>query len=166
MSMSSRFMSFNRSLRNGQGTRIDNRLFLFHTKEILERHTLTVRPYPSDNWLEHGASPLSRVELSIQRKRYRHPKIGQLYLLCNYDFFSGLPIPEGLSLAFLSLYGNTMVLLPYTSTRSSRCHLTARASTVRSTWRPSCFSVSTSSWCVTRCTSCSMIGPASSSSVT
>src|SRR5690242_304705 len=61
---------------------------------------------------------------------------------------------------------NTTVRLPKTSTRSSRCAFTARARTVRSISAPRPTSVSVLSRWVTRVTSCSMIGPASSSSVT
>jgi Glycosyl hydrolase family 79 C-terminal beta domain len=60
----------------------------------------------------------------------------------------------------------TTVVLPWRSTRSSQCACTARARTVRSTSAPTCASVATSSRWLTRITSCSMIGPASSSSVT
>ena len=60
----------------------------------------------------------------------------------------------------------TTVVLPWRSTRSSQCACTARASTVRSTSAPMCASAATSSRWLTRITSCSMIGPASSSSVT
>ena len=63
-------------------------------------------------------------------------------------------------------YENTTVLFPWTSTRSSQCQRTARARTRRSRSRPRCFRSSTESRCETRPTSCSMIGPASSSAVT
>ena len=60
----------------------------------------------------------------------------------------------------------TTVVFPWRSTRSSQCACTARASTVRSMSAPRCVSRATSSRWLTRVTSCSMIGPASSSSVT
>ena len=60
----------------------------------------------------------------------------------------------------------TIVLLPWTRMRSSTCQATARASTARSVWRPIRRRSSTVSRWSTRCTSCSMIGPASSSLVT
>ena len=63
-------------------------------------------------------------------------------------------------------YSITTVLFSNTNTRSSRCALTARASTLRSISRPVCVRSRTSSRCVTLATSCSMIGPASSSAVT
>lgn len=60
----------------------------------------------------------------------------------------------------------TIVWLPSRITRSWLCHSTARDRTARSTsaprrWRSAAFSA-----CVTRTTSCSMIGPSSRSSVT
>jgi DNA-binding GntR family transcriptional regulator len=61
---------------------------------------------------------------------------------------------------------NTMVRLPCTSTRSSTCQRTARRRTIRSRSAPARSSAETFSRWVTRPTSCSMIGPASSSSVT
>ena len=62
-------------------------------------------------------------------------------------------------------YRNTIVLLSWTRMRSSMCQRTARASTTRSISRPSrARSSSVLRW-VTRTTSCSMIGPSSSSSV-
>ena len=63
-------------------------------------------------------------------------------------------------------YGKTTVLLPLSSTRSSRCQRRPRASTVRSTSRPTrCSSSTESAWSMRR-VSCSMIGPSSSSAVT
>ena len=60
----------------------------------------------------------------------------------------------------------TMVWLPLRITRSSLCHVTARESTARSTSAPRRCRSATVSACVTRTTSCSMIGPSSRSSVT
>jgi cytochrome P450 family 138 len=60
----------------------------------------------------------------------------------------------------------TTVELPWRITRSSQCRRTARAKTIRSTSAPSLTISSTESACVTRTTSCSMIGPPSSSAVT
>ena len=61
---------------------------------------------------------------------------------------------------------NTIVRSPSRRTRSSRCAMTARARTRRSMSRPIRIRSSTSSRWLTRVTSWSMIGPASSSSVT
>ena len=61
---------------------------------------------------------------------------------------------------------NTTVRFPCRRMRSSRCQATARASTARSISRPTRRMSATLSRCVTRCTSCSMIGPASRSAVT
>ncbi len=63
-------------------------------------------------------------------------------------------------------YVNTTVFPWYTSTRSSTCQATARASTTRSTCRPMRRRSSRDARWLTRSTSCSMMGPASSSSVT
>jgi hypothetical protein len=69
------------------------------------------------------------------------------------------PLPEG-------PYLNTTVLLPCTSTRSSRCQRSPRASTSRSMSRPRrTMSATVSPWS-TRITSCSTIGPPSRFSVT
>ena len=62
-------------------------------------------------------------------------------------------------------YSNTTVLLPYTNTRFWRWWRTDRASTMRSRSLPFLIKSSTSSRWVTRTTSCSIIGPASSSEV-
>ena len=65
-----------------------------------------------------------------------------------------------------AVYRKTTVLLPCTSTRSSRCQRRPRASTRRSMSRPRrTMSDTVSSW-FTRITSCSTIGPASRSAVT
>ncbi len=61
---------------------------------------------------------------------------------------------------------NTTVLFPYTNTRFSTCHRTARDKTTFSRSRPLRMRSSTVSRCDTRTTSCSMIGPSSSTSVT
>ena len=58
-----------------------------------------------------------------------------------------------------------IVRRPSTSTRRCRCSRTARASTCRSRSRPLRTRSSTLSRCVTRVTSCSMIGPSSRSAV-
>lgn len=63
-------------------------------------------------------------------------------------------------------YVNTTVFPWYTSTRSSTCQATARPSTTRSTCRPMRRRSSRDARWLTRSTSCSMMGPASSSSVT
>ena len=67
---------------------------------------------------------------------------------------------------FPTPYANTMVLLPSTSTRSSRCQRTARESTWRSMSRPRILSSSSRCRCDTRMTSCSMMGPLSRRPVT
>ena len=61
---------------------------------------------------------------------------------------------------------NTTVDPPCRTTRSAQCHATALESTIRSMSAPERRSAATSSRCATRITSCSMIGPASRSSVT
>ena len=61
---------------------------------------------------------------------------------------------------------NTTVLWPFSMMRCSACHLTARASTTFSTSPPRAVRVSTVMVWSTRSTSCSMIGPSSSSAVT
>ena len=63
-------------------------------------------------------------------------------------------------------YSKTTVRVPCSRMRSCRCQATARARTARSIWRPTRRRSSALSRCVTRCTSCSMIGPASRSAVT
>ncbi len=60
----------------------------------------------------------------------------------------------------------TTVVAPLSSTRSSQWRRTARMSTVRSMSAPSRAIAAVSSECETRMTSCSMIGPSSSCSVT
>ena len=60
----------------------------------------------------------------------------------------------------------TTVLCPLSSTRCSLCHFTARASAWHSTSRPTATSWAGDASCPTRSTSCSMIGPSSSSAVT
>ena len=61
---------------------------------------------------------------------------------------------------------NTTVLWPFSMMRCSACHLTARASTTFSTSPPRAVRVSTVMVWSTRSTSCSMMGPSSSSAVT
>jgi hypothetical protein len=61
---------------------------------------------------------------------------------------------------------NTTVRVPFRRMRCSACHFTARASTAHSTSRPTSAKSSTLIAWFTRSTSCSMIGPSSSASVT
>lgn len=61
---------------------------------------------------------------------------------------------------------NTTVLFEYCRMRRSRCQRTARDRTMRSTSRPFSIKSARLSRCDTRVTSCSMMGPSSSASVT